>query len=139
MLGYILAVLLLIYFFGFWMHIDGLPPRSARIKRQRLAGKYGLHDKPSVGRLFLTEEDKTELISIVTFTDSGTFSDIFAARFFYLVEERNSILSLYCANEKVSDDVTYEQLQNKPYIKVPIEERLLVRFLTERNPIRLVK
>lgn len=139
MLGYILAVLVLIYFFGFWLHIDGLPPRSARIKRQRLAGKYGLHDKPSVGRLFLTEEDKTELISIVTFTDSGTFSDIFAARFFYLVEERNSILSLYCTNEKVSDDVTYEQLQNKPYIKVPIEERLLVRFLTERNPIRLVK
>lgn len=139
MLGYILAVLVLIYFFVFWMHIDGLPPRSARIRRQRLAGKYGLHDKPSVGRLFLTEEDKTELISIVTFTDSGTFSDIFASSFFYLVEERNSILSLYCTNEKVSDDVTYEQLQSKPYIKVPIEERLLVRFLTERNPIRLVK
>ncbi len=139
MFGYILVVLLLVYFFGFWMHIDGLPPRSARIKRQRLAGKYGLHNKPSVGRLFLTEDDKTELISIVTFTDRRTFTNIFASQFFYLVEERNSILSLYCTNEKVNDDVTYEQLQSKPYIKVPIEERLLVRFLTERNPKRLVK
>lgn len=139
MFGYILAALVLIYFFGFWMHIDGLPPRSARIKRQRLAGKYGLHDKPSVGKLFLTESDKAEIIALVTYTDQVTFSKISECNFFYLVEGRNSILSIYGTSKKVSDDVTYEQLQSKPYIKVPIEERLLVRFLAERNPIRLVK
>lgn len=139
MFGYILAGLLLVYFFGFWAHVDGLPPRSARIKRQRLAGKYGLHNKPSVGRLFLVEEDKTELLSIVTFVDQMTFSKIYASKCFYLVEERNSILSLYCSPEIILGNVTFEQLQNKPFMKVPIEERLLVRFLSERNPIRLVE
>lgn len=138
MFGYILAGLLLVYFFGFWAHIDGLPPKSARIKRQRLAGKYGLHNNPSVGRLFLTEDDRAELASNVTFVDQATFSKIHVSKYFYLVEERKSILSLYCTPEKVSDNVTFEQLQNAPYIKVPIEERLLVRFLSERNPIRLV-
>lgn len=138
MLGYILAILILVYFFGFWTHIDGLPPRSARIKRQRLAGKYGLHNKPSVGRLFLTEDDRAELVSNVTFVDQVTFLKIYTSKYFYLVEERQSILSLYCTAEKVDDNVTFEQLQTAPYIKVPIEERLLVRFLSERNPIRLV-
>lgn len=139
MFGYILAGLLLVYFFVFWTHIDGLPPRSARIKRQRLAGRYGLHDKPSVGILLLTEDDKNELVSMVTFVDQRTFSEIHVSRYFYLVEERNSILSLYCTPEKVCDNVTFERLQNKPFTKVPIEERLLVRFLTEKKPMRLVK
>lgn len=139
MFGYILAALVLIYFFGFWMHIDGLPPRSARIKRQRLAGKYGLHNKPSIGKLLFTDADKAELVSMVTFVDQSTFSKICASKYFYLVEERNSILSLYCTSEKASDNVTFEQLQNKPFMKIPIEERLLVRFLSEREPIRLVK
>lgn len=138
MLGYILAAILVIYFFFFWPHFENLPPRSARIRRQRLAGKFGLHDKPSVGRIYLTDCQKNELINCINYTDNATFKKISNSNYFYLVESRRSILSLYCAINKPKEYVDFDKLKEPNFIKIQISEHLLIRFLTELNPLRKV-
>lgn len=139
MLGYITTVLLLIYFFVFWPRFENLPPRTLRTRRQRLAGKHGLHDKPSVGEIHLATSHKEELMSYVTFTDGHTFSKIANSNHFYLVESRNSRLSLYCSVDKPLNPVTYDALIDGDFIRIQIEEHLLIRFLTELNPLRRMK
>lgn len=139
MLGYIFSAVVLVYFFVFWPANDNLPPRSMRTRRQRLAGKHGLHDTPSVGEIFLSSSHKEELVSCITFTDGATFEKIANSTHFYLVESRNSILSLYCAIDEPSEPVTYETLASKNFIRIQIEEHLLIRFLTELRPLRNVK
>ena len=96
MFGYIFSAILLVYFCVLWPNFEILPPRSARIKRQRLAGKLGLHDMPSIGELDLTQGQKEDLINCVVFTDGQTFAKICNSKHFYLVESRRSVLSLYC-------------------------------------------
>lgn len=131
MIGYVIAALLLIYFFGLWPHFEGLPPRSARIRRQRLAGDFGLHDTPSVGELNLTTSKREELLHNITFTDNKTYSQISNSKHFYLVESRKSVLSLYCSIHEYIGDVDFNALQGSNFIRVPIEEHLLLRFLKE--------
>lgn len=133
MLGYVIAALLLVYFLGLWPHFEGLPPRSARIRRQRLAGAFGLHDNPSVGELYLTPSMRQELCNNVTYTDAQTYSKISNSNHFYLVESRKSVLSLYCGIHDYIGKLDYNTLQSTNFIKVPIEEHLLIRFLKELN------
>ena len=139
MLGYVIAGVVLFYFFVLWPNFDNLPPRSRRIKRQRLAGKHGLHDKPSVGEIYLAPSHKEELLSYIMFSDAITYSKIANSKHFYLVESRNSVLSLYCAIEEPSVAVDYTQLQSSNFIRLQIQEHLLIRFLTELRPLRGVR
>lgn len=133
MLGYIIAVLLIVYFFVFWPRFENLPPRSMRIRKQRLAGDFGLHNTPSVGKLTLSDLERNELLSNITFIDHETYSKICKSKQFYLVESRKSVLSLYCSVNEYIDNVNYSVLQSPNFIKIPIEEHLLVRFLKELN------
>lgn len=131
MLGYVVAALLVIYFFFLWPHFEGLPPRSARIRRQRLAGDFGLHDTPSVGELYLSNAKRQELLKDIAFVDSKTYSLISKSKHFYLVESRKSVLSLYCSIYDYIGTVDFKALQSENFIKVPIEDHLLIRFLRE--------
>lgn len=131
MFGIVVAIFVIIYFFVLWPRFEGLPPRSTRFRRQRLAGDFGLHDTPSVGQLHLNSSMRKELISNLTFTDAQTYSVISNSNQFYLVESRKSILSIYCSIYAYIGDVNYNVLQTSNFIKVPIEERLLIRFLKE--------
>ena len=131
MFGIVVAIIVIIYFFVLWPRFEGLPPRSARIKRQRLAGDFGLHDTPSVGELHLNSLMRQELINNVTYTDAKTFSIISNSDHFYLVESRKSVLSIYCSIHEYIGDINYVALQTSNFIKIPIEEHLLIRFLEE--------
>lgn len=131
MLGYVIAAFLIIYFCFLWPNFEGLPPRSARIRRQRLAGDFGLHNNPSVGELHLDDSKRKELLSSITFTDHETYSKISKSKQFYLVESRKSVLSIYCSINDYIGPVDHNILQNNNFIKVPIEEHILVRFLKE--------
>ena len=136
MLGYVIAAVLIIYFCFLWPNFEGLPPRSARIRRQRLAGDFGLHNNPSVGELQLDDIKRKELLSCITFTEHETYSKISNSKQFYLVESRKSILSIYCSINPYIGNVDHNILQNSNFIKIPIEEHILVRFLKELNPKR---
>ena len=131
MVGYIVAGIVLIYFVILWPRFEGLPPRSARLRRQRLAGKLGLHNTPSVGELHLTSSSREELLNLVTCIDTDTFSKLYNAQHFYLVESRNSILTLYCSVKEPVENVNYRTLQSSAFMRILIEEHLLVRFLSE--------
>ena len=122
MVGYIVAGIVLVYFVILWPRFEGLPPRSARLRRQRLAGKLGLHNTPSVGE---------ELLNLIMFMDADTFSKIYNSQHFYLVESRNSVLTLYCSVKEPLENVDYSALQTDTFMRVLIEEHLLVRFLNE--------
>jgi len=137
--GYLIAIVVLFYFFVIWPANDDLPPKNKRTQRQRLAGKHGLHDKPSVGELWLAPSQKEELLSLITFMDGRTYSQIAKSNHFYLVESRRSILSLYCSVENPIGRVDYEMLQTKNFISINIEEHLLVRFLKELRPLKKVE
>lgn len=131
MVGYIVAGIVLIYFVILWPRFEGLPPRSARLRRQRLAGKLGLHNTPSVGELHLTSSSREELLNLVTCIDTDTFSKLYNAQHFYLVESRNSILTLYCSVKEPVENVNYRTLQSSAFMRILIEEHLLIRFLSE--------
>ena len=131
MIGYILAGIVLVYFLILWPHFEGLPPRSARLRRQRLAGKLGLHNTPSVGELHLTSSNREELLNLIMFMDTMTFTKIYNSKHFYLVESRNSILTLYCSVKEPVGKVDYRALQTDAFMRVLIEEHLLIRFLNE--------
>ena len=140
MAGYIIATILLVYFFLIWPNYDNLPPQTKRTERQRIAGKLGLHDKPSFGRIVLTSTQREELLNYVIYTDSRTFSQIAKSEFFFLVEERKSNLSIYCSIEAITNPVNYDMLQNKKlFIRLNIEEKPLKKFLKEVQPLRQVK
>lgn len=131
MVGYIVAVIVLVYFVILWPRFEELPPRSARLRRQRLAGKLGLHNIPSVGELNLTSSNREELLNLITFMDTDTFSRIYNSQHFYLVESRNSVLTLYCSVKEPTGNVDYRALQTDTFMRVLIEEHLLIRFLNE--------
>lgn len=131
MVGYIVAGIVLVYFLILWPRFEGLPPRSARLRRQRLAGKLGLHNTPSVGELHLTSSNREELLNLITCMDTDTFSKLYNARHFYIVESRNSVLTLYCSIKEPIGNVNYQTLQSSGFMRVLIEEHLLVRFLNE--------
>ena len=131
MVGYIVAVIVLVYFVILWPRFEGLPPRSARLRRQRLAGKLGLHNIPSVGELNLTSSNREELLNLITFMDTDTFSRVYNSQHFYLVESRNSVLTLYCSVKEPTGNVDYHALQTDTFMRVLIEEHLLIRFLNE--------
>ena len=131
MVGYIIAGIVLVYFLILWPRFEGLPPRSARLRRQRLAGKLGLHNTPSVGELQLTNSNREELMNFITFVDASTFSKIYHSQHFYVVESRNSILTLYCSVKEPIGKVDYNALQTDCFMRILIEEHLLVRFLSE--------
>lgn len=140
MFGYILAIAMLVYFFLIWPNYENLPPVSKRTQRQRIAGRLGLHDTPSVGRLFLTSSQREELLNYVCYTDAQTFSSIAKANYFYLVEARKSELSIYCTpNKPIETIIDYEALQSKNFIRLNIEEKHLRAFLKEVQPLRKVR
>lgn len=131
MVGYIVAGIVLIYFVILWPRFEGLPPRSARLRRQRLAGKLGLHNTPSVGELHLTSSNREELLNLITCMDTDTFSKLYNSKHFYIMESRNSVLTLYCSIKEPTGNVNYQALQSSGFMRVLIEEHLLVRFLNE--------
>lgn len=139
MFGYFLFAVLIVYFFFIWPNFDDLPPRTKRTNRQRIAGRLGLHDKPSVGRIFLTSSQREELLNYVCYTDNLTFSTIAKSKYFYLVEERKSKLSIYCSVYEPMEAVDYQSLQTKNFIRLNIEEKPLKKFLKEVQPLRKVE
>ena len=116
MLGYIFAIAVLVYFFIIWPKNDGFPPITQRTLRQRLAGKLGLHDTPSVGELFLSDEKKYELIDNLTYTDATTYATVAKSNHFYLVEERQSVLSIYCSRENPIGPVDYSIIKTRNFL-----------------------
>lgn len=112
MVGYIVAGIVLIYFVILWPRFEGLPPRSARLRRQRLAGKLGLHNTPSVGELHLTSSNREELLNLITCMDTDTFSKLYNSKHFYIMESRNSVLTLYCSIKEPTGNVNYQALQS---------------------------
>ena len=140
MIGYILAIALLVYFFLIWPCYDNLPPQTERTKRQRIAGRLGLHDKPSFGRIYLTKKQREDLIQDVIFTDNATFSAIAKADKFFLVESRKSELSIYCSTGVIDEPDSFEMLQDKKlFVRLNIEEKVLIRFLQEIQPLKKVE
>lgn len=140
MIGYVFAIVLLVYFFLIWPHFDNLPPQTERTKRQRIAGKLGLHDRPSYGRIYLTQKQKEDLLGYITYTDNRTFGIIAKSDYFYLAETRKSELSIYCSVGDILVPDSYKMLQDKNlFIRLNIEENALIRFLKDIQPLRMVE
>lgn len=104
---------------------------TQRARRHKLAGKLGLHNNPSVAELHLSNASKDELVGLIEGCDTETFKKVSRSNHFYLVESRNSMLSMYCSIEDPINAVTYKDLQTDRFLRIRIQDFVLERFLRD--------
>ena len=141
MFGYILAGLVVFYFFAVWPFFEGLPPKSKKITRYYLekyhvATKFGLYSEPAVGEIYISPRALNVLCSLISYMNATMYTEIVNSQHFYLTHSNSTELSLYCTQEHPKGEVTYKIIEKSDFIKIPVEERILIQFLKDLSPQR---